>query len=158
MRLLGFGTVPAVRGLLGGVLGYGIFLAILAGTAAAVGYVFGMPAMMAAARRVLVAGPGAPVYALMAIAAAPIAEETIFRGYVYAGLRRAMAGGPAMLLSAAMFASVHLGFSVPALLGLTMLAVALAYAYERTRCLWVPIGMHACHNALVFAFLLLHSL
>ncbi len=44
----------------------------------------------------------------LAVAAAPVFEEFIFRGLIFGGLRRSLGLGAAMLASAAVFAIVHL--------------------------------------------------
>jgi membrane protease YdiL (CAAX protease family) len=44
-----------------------------------------------------------------------------------------------------LFAVVH--GNLPALLPLWVFSLLLTIAYEATRCLWVPIGMHAFFNA-----------
>jgi membrane protease YdiL (CAAX protease family) len=43
----------------------------------------------------------------LAVVAAPLCEEFIFRGLIFGGLRRSMSALPAMVMSAAIFAVVH---------------------------------------------------
>ncbi len=156
--LLGFRGRPA-RGILRGLVAYGMLLAALICAAALAGYLFPIAQIAQLRARQIAATPTAAVcYGLLAVLIAPIVEESIFRGFVYAGLRWSLPPGPAAMASALLFAAAHYTLALPSLVGLIVLAMALAYAYERTRNLWVPIGMHACHNALVFAFLLLHGL
>ena len=50
----------------------------------------------------------APLWlAAMAILAAPVFEEFVFRGLVFRGLQRSLGVAPAAVASAAIFASVH---------------------------------------------------
>lgn len=51
----------------------------------------------------------------------------------------------AIMLTSAIFASVHPKWSIPVIF---VLAVALGYAYERTGNLWVPITIHAAFNTI----------
>jgi membrane protease YdiL (CAAX protease family) len=95
-----------------------------------------------------------PTQLLLAITAAvvlaPIAEELLFRGLLHRALRGRLAIVPATMISSVLFAVVHVdvAFSQPlALVGLTLVGVLLAVAYERTGGLVVPIAIHAVHNA-----------
>lgn len=82
---------------------------------------------------------------LLAVVVAPIAEELIFRGYLYGVLRKYTGRLSAILLSSLLFAAIHL--HAPSFAGLFILAVVLALVYERTGSLWAPIAMHAVFNA-----------
>jgi len=73
----------------------------------------------------------------------PACEEIMMRGGLYGGLRRAMSPPAAMAASAAVFALVH----DPAVqLPVAALGLALAWLYERTGSLLVPILVHALQN------------
>lgn len=89
---------------------------------------------------------------VMACIAAPIAEEFLFRGYMYGTLRRLTHPIFAAIVVGALFAVVH--SNLPALLPLWVFSILLCLAYEWTRCLWVPIGMHAVFNAANIALML----
>jgi membrane protease YdiL (CAAX protease family) len=82
---------------------------------------------------------------LMACIAAPFVEELLFRGYMYHTLRELTHPVFSAVIIAALFAVVH--GNLPALLPLWVFSLLLTIAYEATRCLWVPIGMHAFFNA-----------
>lgn len=93
---------------------------------------------------------------LMGIAAvivAPIVEETVFRGFVYGVIKRYTDGYFAAIVSALLFAIVHL--HVGSLVPLFMLALGLCLAYERTGSLLVPMWMHAIFNGTSTALILL---
>ncbi len=81
----------------------------------------------------------------LAVVIAPLAEETLFRGFVYGVLKRYTDAPFAALSSSLMFAVIHL--HVGSLLPLWMLAVFFCLAYEITGCLLVPMLLHAIFNA-----------
>lgn len=82
---------------------------------------------------------------VMACVAAPIVEEMLFRGYMYGTLRELTHPVFSAVIIGGLFAVVH--GNLPALLPLWVFSLLLSFAYEATRCLWVPIGMHAFFNA-----------
>ena len=81
---------------------------------------------------------------VMACIAAPVVEEFLFRGYMYGTLRRLTNPVFAAVVIGALFAVVH--GNLPALLPLWVFSILLSFAYEMTRCLWVPVGMHVFFN------------
>ncbi len=84
--------------------------------------------------------------AAIAVVAAPLTEEIIFRGCLY-GISRQFAGRlPAIFFSAVVFALIH--GHLPSLPGLLVLSIALCLVYERTGSLWSCIGLHALFNGL----------
>jgi ABC-2 type transport system permease protein len=87
--------------------------------------------------------------AAMAIAAAPLFEEFIFRGLIFGGLRRSHGLLFSVTASAAIFAIVHPAVSVAPVFVMGALA---ALVYERTRMLAAPMLVHAIYNAAVIAF------
>jgi hypothetical protein len=87
--------------------------------------------------------------AAIAIVAAPIFEEFIFRGLVFGGLRRSFGFIPAALASAAIFAIVH---PPPSVIPVFLMGLAAAFAYEQTRMLAAPMTVHALYNAAVLGF------
>jgi membrane protease YdiL (CAAX protease family) len=92
------------------------------------------------------------VQGLLAIVVAPIGEEVLFRGILYTLLKQRGHRIAAVLLSAVLFAAIHLypaGF-----LSLIFLAVVLVALYEWTENLLAPILMHSLFNAINFALIL----
>jgi membrane protease YdiL (CAAX protease family) len=83
--------------------------------------------------------------AIAAVVIAPLAEETLFRGFVYGVLKRYTDAPFAALASSLMFAIIHL--HVGSLLPLCVLAVLFCIAYEITGCLLVPMLLHMIFNA-----------
>lgn len=89
---------------------------------------------------------------LLAVIVAPLAEEIIFRGYFYGVLKRFIGLPWAMILTAALFAAVHL--NAAALPALFVLALCFTLAYEVTGSLLVAIVMHALFNLTTLLVLL----
>jgi len=83
-------------------------------------------------------------FIFMAVVAAPIAEETIFRGYLHGVFRNYAGRWPAALINSALFAAIH--GHIPALPPLFLLALAFTIVYEHTRSLWASIAMHSVFN------------
>jgi len=81
----------------------------------------------------------------IACVAAPVAEEALFRGYLFGAVKDATNPLFSAVVVGALFAVVHV--NLPALLPLWGFSIALSFAYLWTKCLWVPIGMHAFFNA-----------
>jgi ABC-2 type transport system permease protein len=85
---------------------------------------------------------------LLAIVAAPIFEEFIFRGLIFGGLRRSLEAFPAIVASAAVFAIVHPPASMIPVFGLGLCA---ALAFDRTKMLLAPMLAHGIYNAAMLA-------
>ncbi len=81
----------------------------------------------------------------MAVVVAPLAEETIFRGYLYGVAKKYVGRVWALVAVSLLFAAIHM--HLPAFAGLFVLAVALTIIYEFTGALWAPMLMHALFNA-----------
>lgn len=89
---------------------------------------------------------------VMAVVVAPLAEETIFRGYLYPAGKRYLGPFLSLVAGGLIFAALHgHSASVPALFAL---AVCLGLAYEKTGTLLVPMAMHAVFNAVSVAAIL----
>jgi ABC-2 type transport system permease protein len=86
--------------------------------------------------------------ATLAVIAAPVFEEFIFRGLIFGGLRRSLNVGVATVASAAIFAIVHPPASV---IPVFVMGVCVALVYERTRMLAAPVVSHSIYNAAVLA-------
>ncbi len=83
------------------------------------------------------------------VVAAPMAEEYLFRGLLFRGLRRSWGLAPSVLASAGVFAIVHPPLSaVPVF----VLGAAAAIAFEYSGLLLAPIIVHALYNAFMVLF------
>lgn len=153
--------VPGLRPLLGLTLGRG------AGATLGDGLLWGLPAMAVAigynelmarwpwlASRVeeMVAAaeqpspdPASPYWLFaLAVIAAPLCEEILFRGIVFRGLRRSTSFLGAALMSSAVFAVAHSAIAAPAVF---LMALCAAKAFERSRSLLAAMLVHAMYNA-----------
>jgi hypothetical protein len=93
----------------------------------------------------LAASPWIP---LLAIVAAPLFEEFIFRGLIFRGLRRSWGALTSVAASAAVFAIVHPPISMIPVFGL---GVCAAFAFDRTKILLAPMIAHGVYNAIIMA-------
>jgi membrane protease YdiL (CAAX protease family) len=96
------------------------------------------------------------VMGLVAIVLAPVAEETVFRGVIYGGLRHSIPMLLAALVSALLFGFVHWSFGIAdeALLIAPFQAIfglVACLLYERTGSLYPGMALHAYFNASIFA-------
>ncbi len=74
----------------------------------------------------------------------PIAEEVVFRGCMYTGLKKNLGSLWAAVLSSLAFMIVH-GEPI-AFPPIFIIGMITAFVYERTRSLYVPIAVHAINN------------
>ena len=91
---------------------------------------------------------GFAAFALDLVAVAvltPIAEELLFRGVLFGGLRQRLPFVVAAVIATTLFTLVHEPQAWP---GVFVLGFGLALAYERTGTLWAPIATHATVNGL----------
>ncbi len=92
------------------------------------------------------------VMVLTAVIAAPLAEEVIFRGYLYPVIKHFTERNFAALFTAVLFGVAHCN-----LLGLPVLifiGVLLVVVYEWTGSLWAPIACHMAFNSLQVTLIL----
>ena len=75
---------------------------------------------------------------------APLLEEPIFRGIIFRGLSRSMPLWPAMLLSGAFFALVHV--NAASFVAVWFLGVVFAWLYHRTHTILAPMTLHFLFN------------
>ncbi|HBY97903.1 MAG: CPBP family intramembrane metalloprotease [Ardenticatenaceae bacterium] len=144
LRALGFRTVSLLRGFWlyaqAIVIGYsalviwGIIVYALTGRGAQQNL---LPAFGTGREALLAA-------ALSASLIAPVTEELLFRGFLFAGLRKRLDVIPAIVISSLAFALFHFNpFAFPALLAL---GGVLAWLFQRSGSLWPAIGLHATIN------------
>ncbi|GJI95331.1 hypothetical protein RugamoR57_20490 [Duganella caerulea] len=134
-------------------LGYGAMAAVVA-CAVGLAYLTGLQHSALWADIAKQSTASAPVVSrgwllALAVLAAPLCEEFIFRGLIYGGLRRSMSAMPAMAMSAAIFAVVHPPMSM---LPVFVLGLCAAWTYERSKTLLGPMLVHAVYNAVVLCW------
>lgn len=82
----------------------------------------------------------------LALVVAPLAEEFVFRGYLYGVMRQVGGRWCAIATTSLLFSAIHL--HMPSLPALFLLGVALCLIYEITRRLWIPFVLHAIFNGI----------
>jgi len=85
--------------------------------------------------------------ALVTIAIAAVFEELAFRGVILSALEPVIGNGEALLVSAMMFAILHL--AIPSIPHLFIMGVALAWLKQRSGSLYPGMVLHFSHNFLV---------
>lgn len=85
------------------------------------------------------------VFFATAAIAAPLFEETLFRGFLLPSLTKYMAVGWAVGISGFIFAAAHLSLSE--VLPLTLLGCILGGVYSRSRNLFSPMLLHSLWNS-----------
>jgi len=88
---------------------------------------------------------------VLAVSLAPVAEEFIFRFFIYGVARRYFGRIIGVLASALLFAAVHA--HLPSFAPLFVLGSCFAIAYEWTGSILVPMTMHALFNAITLTAL-----
>lgn len=84
---------------------------------------------------------------------APLAEELIFRGFVFGNARSKLGFWPAAIITSAFFGFVHGQWNVG--LDTFVLSMALCFLRERTGTIWAGVILHAIKNALAYTLLFL---
>jgi len=85
---------------------------------------------------------------------APMAEEVYFRGLIHRWFVPRMGFWPRVLLSSVIFGLAHID-SVVVMLSAFVLGVINAFAYEKSRSLWLPILVHMGTNSVAVVLLYL---
>lgn len=89
----------------------------------------------------------------------PLVEETVFRGFMFTGLRGKMRWVWAALITSAVFATAHLEFGsgAPLLWSAAIdtfcLSLVLCYLRQETDSLWPGILLHGLKNSIAFLYL-----
>lgn len=78
----------------------------------------------------------------------PLAEEMMFRGFMYRGLAGKWPKLVAALITSLLFAVVHFQWNVG--VDVFVLSLVLIWLYERTNNLWMCVFLHAFKNGLAF--------
>lgn len=77
-----------------------------------------------------------------------IVEETIFRGFVFAGLRKSFGFLPSAFFSSLLFGLAHAQLNI--VIDTFMFALVLSWLYERYHSLIAPISLHLLKNSIAF--------
>ena len=96
------------------------------------------------------------LFSVAALILAPVTEEVLFRGVLYAAIKEGGYPRLAMYGTSILFAAIHGSWMT--LLPLTFFALVQVLLYERTGGLFAPIVAHASFNAAnVFFYFLRHD-
>ncbi|HEV7502787.1 MAG TPA: CPBP family intramembrane glutamic endopeptidase, partial [Vicinamibacteria bacterium] len=97
-------------------------------------------------------GWGLQAWALLLVLVAPPLEEFVFRGALFAGLRRSWGVLPAAVIVTAVFVAAHISEThlyYPALASLATMAICGLLARMRTGSLLPSIALHGAYNLMV---------
>jgi len=87
---------------------------------------------------------------------APVAEETLFRGYLYGKLRKSVPIWVAMLVTSALFGALHGQWNVG--IDVFVLSLVMCTLREITGSIWAGILVHMIKNGLAFFILFIYPL
>jgi membrane protease YdiL (CAAX protease family) len=122
-----------------------------------------LPVVQEAFRMIAQRPDAAPLLVLTTVLLAPVAEETVFRGILFQGLRARTGFWPAALASAGLFTLAHLGegggwlAAIVIVSGIMPLGVVFAALMERRGSLLPSVVAHATYNAIGVAALIVTS-
>jgi membrane protease YdiL (CAAX protease family) len=101
-------------------------------------------------------GLGLATIAILAVVAAPIAEEVFFRGFLFSGIGRRYGYGWGAVASALLFSIAHV-MQPGAFLPIFLLGLLLAWLYMRTGSIWACITAHFAYNSIALLFMILYQ-
>lgn len=88
-----------------------------------------------------------PLLWLALIVAAPLAEETVFRGFLFKGLRHSRVGAAgAIVIPSLIWSSIHLQYDLYGIATIFVAGLLLGLARLRTGSLYVPLALHGLMN------------
>lgn len=97
---------------------------------------------------------GAIIAGVLIVLAAPVAEETFFRGFVFGGFRHRYSFLVAAVPSALLFGAIHAsGGALAVVPPLAFLGFLLCWVYEETGSIYSTIPLHMLNNALAFTII-----
>ena len=88
---------------------------------------------------------------------APLAEELLFRGWFYTGLRQSLGFLPSFLFTVTLFAAIHWDPNHRRILQVLPLAIALGLLRERSGSIKPTIILHAAYNLIIIAIRLAYT-
>lgn len=91
---------------------------------------------------------------LTLVVVAPLAEEILFRGYLYGKLRKTAPVWLAMILTSILFAAIHGQWNVA--VDVFALSIILCILRETTKSIWAGILLHMIKNGIAFYLLFIN--
>jgi membrane protease YdiL (CAAX protease family) len=82
------------------------------------------------------------------VIAAPLSEELFFRGFLFKGLERAITPAGAIVVTAAIWAGIHLQYDIYGIGTIFILGLLLGAARYRSNSILPPLAMHALGNVI----------
>lgn len=83
---------------------------------------------------------------------APLAEELLFRGYVFRALRNSQGVWPAAITTGVLFAATHIGWiPIAFMVPIVLFGIGLCLLYHWTASLYPGIALHALNNSIPLA-------
>ena len=146
---LGFRLPPAAAGrawwlALGALAGSVGFTAVYAAIASALGFDTLVP--QDPPRQMFGEGWLLVASAFAIVVWTPLAEEAFFRGFLFGGLESRYGLPAGVIASSAVFALAHV--SIATMIPIFVTGALFAWAYSKTKSLWIPIFAHAGQNLL----------
>lgn len=86
---------------------------------------------------------------------APLAEEMVFRGYLYGKLRQHLGMWASVLMTSVVFAALHGQWNVG--IDVFALSIVLSLLRETTGSIWAGVLLHMTKNAIAFYFLFINT-
>ena len=89
------------------------------------------------------------VYAVAFFSLAAASEEVLFRGYVFQTLSQGITVLPSILIMSAIFGVGHMNnpnANALSTANVVLAGIWLSFAYQKTRSLWLPFGLHMAWN------------
>ncbi len=85
---------------------------------------------------------------IVAAVGAPLAEEMLFRGFLYGLLRRSAFGvWTSAIFTSALWSALHPSYSLYGITAIAVIGIYLAFLRERSGSLVLPIACHSAYNA-----------
>lgn len=150
-RLLGLRRLMEWRDILYAIVGFAVYLALGVGLILLIAAVvpdFNASQAQDTGFSKILAPSNAILVFLSLVVIAPIAEEIIFRGYLFGTLRRSLPVWAAAVLTSLVFGLIHLQWNV----GVDVFVMSLVSCFLRykTGSLWASILLHMAKNGLAF--------
>lgn len=115
-------------------------------------YIFGFPVVSTFIEESYRTAGSMLLFATAIVVMAPLWEEVLFRGFVFAGYERSPVGAAgAILIPALVWAAIHLQYEMHDIATIFFLGIVIGVARWRTRSLYVPIAIHLVLNAIALA-------
>ena len=92
---------------------------------------------------------------LSLVVIAPVAEEVLFRGYLFGKLRKRFSLWLSIILTSLLFAIVHFAWNVG--FDVFVLSIVLCLLRVMTGSLWAPILLHMIKNGIAFYFIFVNT-